>query len=50
MHGLFHAIFPAQRQRGSSPFVLEEHAEMIEGGGPESVLETDTVLSTSKVY
>lgn len=31
MHALLHAVFPAARQRGSSPFVLEEHADMIHG-------------------
>ncbi|POS81347.1 hypothetical protein DHEL01_v200277 [Diaporthe helianthi] len=29
MHWLLHAVFPAARQRGSSPFVLEAHAEML---------------------
>lgn len=29
MHWLLHAIFPTARQRGSSPFVLEAHAEML---------------------
>lgn len=54
MHWLFHAVFPAQRQRGSSPFVLEEHAQMIQygesdAGTPESVAGTDTVVSVPKV-
>lgn len=29
MHWLLHAIFPTARQHGSSPFVLETHAEML---------------------
>ena len=29
MHWLLHAIFPTARQRGTSPFVLETHAEML---------------------
>lgn len=54
MHWLFHAVFPAERQRGSSPFVLEEHADMIQygesdGGTPESVTEADNVVSVQKV-
>ncbi|KAK7704124.1 hypothetical protein SLS64_008682 [Diaporthe eres] len=29
MHWLLHTIFPTPRQRGTSPFVLEAHAEML---------------------
>lgn len=29
MHWLLHAVLPAERQHGSSPFVLETHAEML---------------------
>lgn len=31
IHWVLHTIFPTKRQRGSSPFVLEEHAEMLHG-------------------
>lgn len=37
MHWLFHALFPTEKQRGSSPFVLEEHAEMLYAGESDSV-------------
>lgn len=37
MHWLLHTVFPAERQRGSSPFVLEEHAEMLYVGESDSV-------------
>lgn len=43
MHALLHAIFPTLRQRGSSPFVLEEHAEMIHNGDSDGVATTSTV-------
>lgn len=29
MHWLLHTIFPTARQHGTSPFVLEAHAEML---------------------
>lgn len=48
LHWLFHAFFPAERQRGSSPFVLDEHAEMIQYGESDSVAEADHVVSASK--
>jgi hypothetical protein len=31
VYALLYVIFPAERQRGSSPFVLEMHAEMLDG-------------------
>ena len=30
VHAVLHTVFPAKRQRGSSPFVLSMHAEMLE--------------------
>lgn len=33
MHWLLHMTFPTERQRGSSPFVLEDHAEMLDNSG-----------------
>lgn len=54
MHWAFHSLWPAQRQRGSSPFVLHDHAEMIhygeeESGTPESVTVADDVVEVAKV-
>lgn len=42
VHALLHAVFPAERQRGSSPFVLEEHADMVEA----IISDGGTVIST----
>lgn len=36
VHWALHAVFPAERQRGTSPFVLEEHAQMIHIGESDS--------------
>ena len=30
VHAVLHTVFPAKRQRGSSPFVLSMHAETLE--------------------
>lgn len=54
MHWLLHTIFPAERQRGSSPFVLEEHAEMLYAGESESVTragltDEERVIAVPKV-
>lgn len=54
MHWLLHGVFPTQRQRGSSPFVLHEHAEMIhygerDSGTPESVTMANDMVSVPKV-
>lgn len=46
MHWLLHTIFPTKRQRGSSPFVLEEHAEMLNNG--DSDLGTPATLDDEK--
>lgn len=49
-HWLLHAVFPAARQRGSSPFVLEEHAQMIHLGESDSgtVADEEKVVSGPK--
>ncbi|KAK8209476.1 NCS1 family nucleobase:cation symporter-1 [Phyllosticta capitalensis] len=47
-HAAFHAIFPAERQRGSSPFVLEGVAEMIHG--EERSTEGSTKENESEVH
>lgn len=42
VHWALHAIFPAERQRGYSPFVLEEHAEILHGALSEASMPTKT--------
>lgn len=42
MHWLLHTIFPTPRQRGTSPFVLEAHAEML-----NTAVESDEVTVDS---
>lgn len=54
MHWVLHAIFPAERQRGSSPFVLEEHAEMLYIGESDSATrpaleDEERVVAVSKM-
>lgn len=54
MHWLFHTVFAAERQRGSSPFVLEDHADMIhvgesDSGTAEIVVETDKMANMTKL-
>lgn len=54
MHWLLHAIFPVKRQRGSSPFVLEEHAEMLHIGESDSAtavtpVDEEKVVAEPKV-
>lgn len=54
MHWLLHAVFPAERQRGSSPFVLEEHAEMLYVGESDSATraaleDEERVVAVSKM-
>lgn len=49
-HWALHTVFPAERQRGSSPFVLEEHAQMIHIGESDSgtVADEEKVVSVAK--
>lgn len=36
VHWGLHALFPAKKQTGSSPFVLQEHIRMLEGQASSS--------------
>lgn len=54
LHALLHAVFPAARQRGSSPFVLEEHADMIhvvdsDGGTVASAGDIENIVAVPKM-
>lgn len=49
-HWALHTIFPAERQRGSSPFVLEEHAQMVHVGESDSgtVADEEKIVNVAK--
>ena len=46
-YAVLHMIFPVERQRGTSPFVLEEYADMIQQADSSS--RDDTGVAASDV-